>query len=60
MCGSHGGILGVKTESIIHKFTVKTPTAFEPAMGDERINGAYFEVDEKTGKCLRAERVEER
>ena len=29
-------------------------------MGDERINGAYFEVDEKTGKCLRAERVEER
>lgn len=60
MCGSHGGILGVRTESIIHKFTVKTPTAFEPAIGDERINGAYFEVDEKTGKCLRAERVEER
>lgn len=60
MCGSHGGILGVKTESIIHKFTVKTPTAFEPAKGYEIINGAYFEIDEKSGKCLRAERVEYR
>jgi 2',3'-cyclic-nucleotide 2'-phosphodiesterase len=57
MCGSHNGILGVKTESIIHKYTVKTPTAFEPAVGDEKINGAYFEIDEKSGKCVKAERV---
>ena len=54
------GILGVKTESIIHKFTVKTPNKFEPAKGNCKINGAYFELDEKTGKCTRAERVEDR
>ena len=58
MCGSHNGILGVKTESIVHKFTVKTPILFEPASGNVKINGALFEVDEKTGKCIRAERVE--
>lgn len=58
MCGSYAGILGVKTESILHKFTVKTPVVFEPAVGDVKLSGAYFEVDEKTGKCVRAERVE--
>jgi len=59
MCGSHNGILGVKTESIVHKFTVKTPVMFEPAKGNCQLHGAYFEIDEKSGKCLRAERVEE-
>lgn len=60
MCGSMNGILGVKSESIIHKFTVKTPNKFESATGNCMINGAYFELDEKTGKCTRAERVEYR
>ena len=58
MCGSMNGILGVKTESIIHKFMVKTPNVFEAAEGNCKINGAYFEIDEKTGKCLAAQRVE--
>lgn len=58
MCGSMNGILGVKTESVVHKFTVKTPNRFEPAVGNCKINGAYFELDEKTGKCTKAERVE--
>ena len=57
MCGSHAGILGVKTESIVHKFTVKTPIRFEPASGNLKINGAYFEIDESSGKCTKAERV---
>ena len=58
MCGSMNGILGVKTESIMHKFMVKTPNVFEPASGNCKINGAYFEIDEKTGKCVCAQRVE--
>ena len=58
MCGSHSGILGVKTESIVHKFTVKTPIRFEPASGGCKLCGVYFEIDEKTAKCTKAERVE--
>lgn len=58
MCGSHNGILGVKTESIVHKFTVKTPVLFEPAVGNVKLSGAVFDVDEKTGKCVKAERIE--
>lgn len=58
MCGSHNGILGVKTESIVHKYTVKTPIRFEPATGGCKMCGVYFEIDEKTTKCTKAERFE--
>lgn len=58
MCGSAAGILGVKTESVFHKFRVKTPCVFEPATGQCRLNGVLFELDENTRKCVRAERVE--
>ena len=59
MCGSMAGILGVKTESIVHKFTVRTPVQFEPAKGDCHIHGVLFGIDEKTGKCLYVERISE-
>ncbi len=59
MCGSTAGILGVKTESIVHKFTLRTPVQFEPAHGSPRIRGCLFEIDEKTGKCVRVERIDE-
>ena len=57
MCGAHAGILGVSTEAILHKYLQKTPVQFTPAEGDLRINGALFEIDEKTGRCLSAERI---
>lgn len=59
MCGSTNGILGVKTECIIHKFTVRTPVKFESATGAPQLNGALFTVDGSTGKCVRAERISE-
>ncbi len=57
MCGSDAGVLGVKTECILHKFRVKTPVVFEPAEGSPVVNGAYFEIDTTTKKCIKAERV---
>ena len=59
MCGSMNGILGVKTECVIHKFTVRTPIQFEPSKGGCRLHGALFDLDERTGKCLRVERIAE-
>ncbi len=58
MCGSHNGILGVKTENIVHKYTVKTPIKFEPAKGNLQLHGIYFEIDESSGRCTKVERVE--
>lgn len=57
MTGSMNGILGVKTENIIHKFTVKTPVFFEAAEGSPEAHGALFTVDTSTGKCISAEAV---
>lgn len=59
MCGSMNGVLGVKTEAVIHKFTVRTPVRFDPAEGNPAIHGVLFTLDEKTGKCAAAERVRE-
>lgn len=60
MCGSHAGVLGVSSDAILHKYLVKTPVQFTPAEGDLRANGALFVIDEHTGKCTEAERVEMR
>lgn len=57
MCGSGNGILGLKTESIIHKFTVRTPNRFESAIGNCKIEGCLFTIDEKSGKCTDAARI---
>ncbi len=57
MCGSMNGVLGVKTECILHKFTVHTPCRFEEATGDETLHGAIFEIDSASGKCLSVEAI---
>ena len=57
MCGSMNGVLGIKTECILHKFTVHTPVRFEEAEGDEHVHGAVFSVDTESGKCLSVKRI---
>ena len=59
MCGSMNGVLGVKTESVVHKFTVRTPVRFDPAEGNPALHGVLFSLDEKTGKCTAVERIRE-
>jgi len=58
MTGSMNGVLGVKTECIIHKFTVRTPVYFENAQGNYKASGALFTVDTSTGLCLEAAGIE--
>lgn len=55
MCGSMNGVLGVTTESVLHKFTVRTPKGFEPAEGACEIHGVIFDIDTANGKCVKAE-----
>lgn len=58
MCGSMNGVLGVKTECIIHKFTTHTPCRFEESEGNIMIHGAVFTVDSTDGKCIKAKAIE--
>jgi len=57
MCGSHDGILGVKTKSVLHKYLMKTPVVFEPAEGNVQLHGALFVLDPQTHCCTSAEAI---
>lgn len=57
MCGVKDSVLGVDKDIVINKFTTGMPVRFDSADGSCMINGCIFSVDEKTGKCLSAERV---
>ena len=58
MTGSQNGILGVKTENVLHKFLKRTPVYFEPAAGNCAAQGALFTVDPATNLCIRVERMD--
>lgn len=56
MTGTVESVLGVKKELSIAKFKDKMPVRFELADGRCRMDCIIFDIDEKTGKCLYAER----
>jgi metallophosphoesterase (TIGR00282 family) len=57
MTGPYDSILGVEKEAVIRKFVTQLPTRFQVAKGPGMINGVFVEIDEKTGKSLRIERI---
>ena len=57
MCGPKNSVLGVKPEIAIYKLKTNLPIRFENAGGECIINGAIFDIDEKSGKCKAAEIV---
>ena len=57
MTGSENGVLGVKTECVVHKFIKRTPVFFEPAEGNVSAGGWVFTFDSETGRCLSAEGI---
>ena len=58
MTGPYDEILGMKKESVIYRFQTNMPTRFEvPKTGREVLSGFFIEIDDKTGKALRQERI---
>ncbi|PYG89905.1 hypothetical protein LY28_00504 [Ruminiclostridium sufflavum DSM 19573] len=57
MTGPYDGVIGVEKELIIERFINRMPQKFEVAKGKVQFNAVYLEVDEKTGKCLKIERI---
>lgn len=57
MCGVKDSVLGVDKDIVIGKFRTGMPVRFDSADGSCMINGCIFNIDEKTGKCISAERV---
>ena len=50
-------VLGVDKDIVIQKFRTGMPCRFDSANGKCMINGCIFTIDDKTGRCVSAERV---
>ncbi|HKY04649.1 MAG TPA: TIGR00282 family metallophosphoesterase [Blastocatellia bacterium] len=60
MTGPHDSIIGVESSLVLNKFLRGMPTRFETATNDARLNGVVVEIDERSGKAISIERVQER
>ncbi len=57
MAGSWDSIIGVNKEEVLRTFRTGFGGRAKPARGDPVLEGAVFDIDEKTGKCLMIERI---
>lgn len=57
MTGPRQSVLGVKSNIIIERLKNGAQDRFELDSGDCMINGCIFEIDEKSGMALKAERI---
>ena len=57
MTGPYNGIIGVDRNIILKKFKTCMPQRFEPATGMAQINAVYLDIDDKTGRTSKIERI---
>ena len=57
MTGPKDSVLGVKKDIIINRLKSNDMSKFELADGECMLNGCIFEVDEKSGKTVKVERI---
>lgn len=59
MTGPRDSVLGIQPELSIAKFRGDLPERYRWAVGPTKLEGVLFTLDSDTGKCLRAERVDQ-
>ncbi len=57
MTGPVVSVLGIKAEQSISRFLGNPPIRYESALGASKIEGAIFEIDTDTGRCLGVEPI---
>lgn len=57
MTGSVDSVIGVRKEEALRKFLLQMPTKFEVAKGSLQLCALFVEIDNKTGKAIRIERI---
>ena len=60
MTGPYDSVIGRKVEPVLEKFLTGMPNRYEVAEGNVILCGAIVEVDERTGKAMKIERVQEK
>ena len=59
MTGPRDSVLGIRPELSIAKFRGDLTERYRWAEGETKLEGVLFTLDSATGKCLRAERVDQ-
>jgi len=59
MCGPIHSILGRAIEPIVDRFISNMPAPFPVAVGEVRLRGALIGIDERSGRALRIQRIDE-
>ena len=57
MTGPYEGIIGFRSDKVLARFLLQTPTTFEVAKRDVRLAAAVVDVDEATGRARGIERL---
>ena len=57
MTGPYDSVIGVEAETIVQRFLTGMPGRFETAKGDPRFAAVVVEVDAKTGRAKRIQRM---
>jgi metallophosphoesterase (TIGR00282 family) len=60
MTGGHGGIIGVKTETVLPRYLTGMPSRFEICDADARINAVVVDIDDESGRAVNITRINER
>lgn len=58
MCGPHESVLGRQIDRVLKQMTTAMPAPFDVAQNDVRLNGVYLEIDERSRRAIRIERIE--
>ncbi len=57
MTGGLGGVIGVKKEIMIERFFKGISARFEPSRSRIGLQGVFLEIDDRTGKAVKIERI---
>jgi len=57
MTGARDSIIGMKPQEPVSRFLGNPHERFEPAEGPAKVEGAIFEIDTETGKCVSCEAI---
>jgi metallophosphoesterase (TIGR00282 family) len=60
MTGGHGGVIGVKTETVLPRYLTGMPAKFEVCDADPRINAVVVDIDDESGRAVNIVRINEK
>jgi calcineurin-like phosphoesterase len=59
MTGGHGGIIGVKTETVMPRYLTGLPSKFEVCDADPKINAVVIDIDDDLHRAANLIRINE-